>query len=45
MMRLSPDETVFWHHGFVKLNSTVVTTWALMLVLSAGSWRCWALAS
>ena len=37
-MHLSPDDSVFWHHGFVKLNSTVVTTWALMLVLTAGSW-------
>ena len=37
-MHLSPDQIVFWHHGFVKLNSTVVTTWALMFVLAAGSW-------
>jgi F-type H+-transporting ATPase subunit a len=36
-MRLSPDEMIFWQHGFVKLNGTIVFTWALMLVLAAGS--------
>lgn len=37
-MRLSPDELVFWQQGFVKLNATIVYTWALMLVLVVGSW-------
>jgi F-type H+-transporting ATPase subunit a len=32
-MKLSPDEVVYWHHGFLKLNETVVMTWALMLLL------------
>ena len=36
-MRLSPDETVFWQAGFVKLNATIVFTWGLMLVLAVGS--------
>src|ERR1700679_2588454 len=36
-MRLSPDEWVFWQHGFVKLNATIVFTWGLMLLLAAGS--------
>ena len=36
-MRLSPDEMVFWQHGFVKLNATIVFTWGLMLVLAVGS--------
>jgi F-type H+-transporting ATPase subunit a len=36
-MRLSPDERIFWRHGFLKLNATIVFTWALMLVLAAGS--------
>ena len=36
-MRLSPDELIFWQHGFVKLNATIVFTWALMLVLVVGS--------
>lgn len=32
-MKLSPDQTIFWQHGFITINLTVVTTWALMLVL------------
>src|SRR5579862_9276745 len=36
-MRLSPDEWVFWQHGFVKLNATIAFTWALMLMLTLGS--------
>jgi F-type H+-transporting ATPase subunit a len=32
-MKLSPDETVFWQHGFITINLTIVTTWALMLIL------------
>lgn len=36
-MRLSPDDMVFWQHGFLKLNGTIVFTWALMFVLAAGS--------
>ena len=37
-MHLSPDQVVLWQHGFAKLNSTIVTTWALMIVLVTGSW-------
>ena len=36
-MRLTPDELVFWRYGFVVLNSTIVTTWALMLVMTVGA--------
>ncbi len=36
-MRLSPDEIIFWRHGFLKLNATIVFTWGLMLVLAVGS--------
>src|SRR5580658_4573358 len=36
-MRLSPDQLVFWHFGFVKLNATIVFTWGLMLALAGGS--------
>ena len=35
-MRLSSDEMIFWQHGFLKLNGTIVFTWALMFVLAAG---------
>jgi F-type H+-transporting ATPase subunit a len=36
-MRLSSDELIFWQHGFLKLNGTIVFTWALMLALVVGS--------
>lgn len=36
-MNLSPDEVVFWRYGFVTLNLTLVTTWAIMLLLVGGS--------
>jgi formate/nitrite transporter FocA (FNT family) len=36
-MRLSPDELIFWQHGFLKLNGTIVFTWALILALVIGS--------
>jgi len=36
-MRLSPDEMIFWQYGFLKLNATIVFTWALMLVMAGGS--------
>ena len=36
-MRLSPDEIIFWQHGFFKLNATIVFTWGLMLMLVIGS--------
>jgi F-type H+-transporting ATPase subunit a len=37
-LRLSPDDLVFWKHGFVELNSTIVTTWVLMLVMTVCAW-------
>lgn len=36
-MKLSPDETIFWQDGFFNLNLTIVTTWALMLLLVVAS--------
>jgi F-type H+-transporting ATPase subunit a len=36
-MHLSPDQMIFWQYGFIKLNGTIVFTWALMLVLAVGS--------
>jgi F-type H+-transporting ATPase subunit a len=36
-MRLSPDQMIFWQHGFIKLNGTIVFTWGIMLVLAVGS--------
>jgi len=36
-MRLSSDQIIFWQYGFIKLNGTIVTTWAIMLVLVIGA--------
>lgn len=36
-MKLSPDETIIWAHGLITINLTIVTTWALMLILVVGS--------
>jgi len=36
-MRLSPDGIIFWQHGFLKLNATIVFTWGLMFILSVCS--------
>jgi F-type H+-transporting ATPase subunit a len=32
-VKLSPDQTIFWAHGFFNINLTLVTTWGLMLLL------------
>jgi F-type H+-transporting ATPase subunit a len=37
-MRLSSDQVVLWHHGIAQLNGTIVTTWAILLVLTGGAW-------
>jgi len=34
---LSPDQTIFWQYGVIKLNATIVFTWGLMFVLAVGS--------
>jgi len=36
-MKLTSDETIFWQHGFVTINLTLVTTWGLMLFMVIGS--------
>jgi len=35
-MRLSSDQLILWQHGFLELNATIITTWAIMSAL-AGS--------
>ncbi len=37
-MHLSPDEIIFWQYRFININATLLTTWALMLILVVGSW-------
>jgi F-type H+-transporting ATPase subunit a len=36
-MRLSPDQMIFWQHGWFKLNGTIAFTWGLMIVLAVGA--------
>jgi F-type H+-transporting ATPase subunit a len=37
-MDLSPDWTVYGHLGMMPINATLVFTWAVMALLSIGSW-------
>ncbi len=36
-MSLSPDHLIYWQTGVFKLNATILNTWLLMLVLTAGA--------
>ncbi|MGL5017780.1 MAG: F0F1 ATP synthase subunit A [Luteolibacter sp.] len=36
-MNLTPDQIIYWQHGFFKLNATLVFTWGLMTLLVVGS--------
>jgi F-type H+-transporting ATPase subunit a len=36
-MHLSTDQMIFWQHGFVKLNGTIVFTWGIMILLTVGA--------
>jgi F-type H+-transporting ATPase subunit a len=33
-VNLSSDQQILWQHGFIKLNGTMITTWAIMIALS-----------
>ena len=37
-MHLSSDESIYWQWGFFNLNLTIVTTWAIMLLMVGGAW-------
>jgi F-type H+-transporting ATPase subunit a len=36
-VNLSSDQQILWQYGFVKLNGTIVTTWAMMIVMACGA--------
>lgn len=36
-MEISPDNIIYWRFGFIKVNATLVFTWALMLLLTVSS--------
>lgn len=37
-MAISPDSIVFWQWGAFSVNATLVFTWAVMALLTIGSW-------
>jgi len=36
-MNLSSDQQIFWQYRFVKLNGTIVTTWAMLIVMGVAA--------
>jgi F-type H+-transporting ATPase subunit a len=36
-VQLTSDQQIFWQHGFVRLNETIVTTWVMMIAMTLGS--------
>ncbi|MGV8877762.1 MAG: F0F1 ATP synthase subunit A [Sphingobacteriaceae bacterium] len=36
-MNITPDQTVFYSNGFITINLTIVTTWAIMLFMVIGA--------
>lgn len=37
-MNITPDATIYWQYGVVKINATLIMTWATMVVLAICSW-------
>jgi F-type H+-transporting ATPase subunit a len=36
-VNLSSDQQILWQYGLAKLNGTILTTWAMMIVMSLGA--------
>ena len=36
-MDLTSDQQILWQYGFVKLNGTIATTWAMIIAMGVGS--------
>ena len=36
-MDLTSDQQILWQYGFVKLNGTIATTWAMIIAMGIGS--------
>ena len=36
-MNISSDQQILWQYGWLRLNGTIVTTWALMLAMTVGA--------
>jgi len=37
-MHISPDNIIYWQHGIIALNGTILFTWIVMGFLVVGSW-------
>lgn len=37
-MNISPDQTVLWQWGWLRLNATIAWTWVVMLLLTGSAW-------
>lgn len=37
-MQITPDATVFWQVGALKVNATLAYSWAVMVLMVAGAW-------
>lgn len=37
-MMSNPDQIILWQYGFIKINSTLLFTWVVMLILALGSY-------
>ena len=38
LSQITPDQSIFWQWGFIKLNATIIFTWMVMGLLTIGSW-------
>lgn len=38
LKEISPDQVVFWQHGWFTINATMAFTWAVMAFMVIGSW-------
>jgi F-type H+-transporting ATPase subunit a len=36
-VNLTSDQWILWQHGFLKLNGTILTTWAMMILMALGA--------
>jgi F-type H+-transporting ATPase subunit a len=36
-VNITSDQQIFWQQGFIKLNETIVTTWAMMIAMTLGA--------
>ncbi len=37
-MHVSPDSLVYWQHGFLQINATILFTWIVIVIVTFGSW-------